>query len=230
MLLPAEVPVMTLSNAILFPQAMLPLYIFEPRYRKMLSDVLEGERVFCIAMQKPGTSRETPSHIAGLGLVRAAVTNSDGTSHVILQGLSRVELGRAKKYKPYRVHPVSGLSTTGHDSVAVDALTVKVLDLVAERFQKSGSFPPQIAQAFEKLDELEDPKAPKMNPAESIVKYLTKVQNPDHLADLVSFTMLGKASQRQTILETVNLETRLKFLIHFLMAENSRDNQHWGKK
>ena len=38
MLLPAEVPVMTLNQAILFPQAMLPLYIFEPRYRKMLKD------------------------------------------------------------------------------------------------------------------------------------------------------------------------------------------------
>lgn len=225
MLLPAEAPVMTLSGAILFPQAMLPLYIFEPRYRKMLADALAGDRVFCIAMQRPGASRETPSQIAGLGLIRAAVTAKDGTSHVILQGLSRVELGKAKKYKPYRVHPIEPLSTTGHDSVAVDALTVKVLDLVAQRFQKTGDFPPQVTQAFEKLDELEEPGSPKNSPAESIVKYLTKVQDPDQLADLVSFTMLGKASQRQTILETTNLERRLKFLVHFLMAENGHDRE-----
>lgn len=217
---------MTLNGAILFPQAMLPLYIFEPRYRKMLSASLETHRLFCVAMQKPGSSRETPSSVAGLGLIRAAVTAKDGTSHVILQGLARVELGKAIKYRPYRIHPFTLLNTTGHDSVAVDALTVKVLDLIAERFNKNSNFTPQIAQAFEKLDELEAPGATKQTPAESIVKYLSKVQNPDHLADLVSFTMLGKAAQRQMILETVNLEARLKFLIHFLMAENSRNQNH----
>ena len=40
MKLPSEVPVMTLPNATLFPQALLPLYIFEPRYRRMLADTL----------------------------------------------------------------------------------------------------------------------------------------------------------------------------------------------
>jgi Lon protease-like protein len=87
MLLPAEVPVMTLNGAILFPQAMLPLYIFEPRYRKMLQDALESHRMVAIAMQKPNTSRESPAQVAGLGLIRAAVKNPDGTSHLILQGL-----------------------------------------------------------------------------------------------------------------------------------------------
>lgn len=213
---------MILNGAILFPRAYLPLYIFEPRYRRMLADSLASHRLFCVAMQKPGTSRETPSQIAGLGLIRAAVTGADGTSHVILEGLTRVELGKASKYRPYRLHPAKRLDTTGSDSGAVDALTVKVLDLVAERFSKNSTFLPQIAQAFEKLDAMEDPESSKNTPAESIVKYLSKVQNPDHLADLVSFTMLGKAHQRQTILETVNLEHRLKCLIHFLIAENGR--------
>jgi len=53
MVLPSEVPVMTLPNAILFPQVMLPLFIFEARYRKMLRDVLDSHRMFAIAMQKP---------------------------------------------------------------------------------------------------------------------------------------------------------------------------------
>ncbi|MBI3192595.1 MAG: LON peptidase substrate-binding domain-containing protein, partial [Pedosphaera parvula] len=58
--IPSEVPVMILPNAILFPQAMLPLHIFEPRYRRMLADALHSHRMFCVAMQKPGCVRETP--------------------------------------------------------------------------------------------------------------------------------------------------------------------------
>src|ERR687884_501924 len=104
--LPSEIPVMVLPNAILFPQAMLPLYIFEPRYRQMLSDVLDSHRMFSIALQKPGRTRETPSPVAGLGLIRASVANRDGTSQLVLQGVARVQLAEPVRYKPYRVQKI----------------------------------------------------------------------------------------------------------------------------
>lgn len=219
MLLPKEAPVMTLNGGILFPQAMLPLYIYEPRYRKMLADCLEGDRMFAIAMRKDGSKRETPEHVAGLGFVRAAVTLKDGTSRLILQGLSRVKLGKVVHYKPYRVQKLVPLETTGGDSVAVDALTAKVLDLVAERFQQ-GITPPQFVEAFKKASEKYYPDEPPVGAsAEDMVRYLSKVESPDQLADFVSCTLLTTPVQRQTILETANLEARLKYLIHFLIAE-----------
>lgn len=219
MLLPAEVPVMTLDR-VLFPQEMAPLYIFEPRYRKMLADSLDSHRMFALALQKPNARRESPSQVATLGLIRAAVGNRDGTSHLILQGLCRVKLGKVVKYKPYRVHGAKQMATTGNDSVTVDALTAKLLDLVAERFEQAGAYPPQIVEALKKIEAAENEgKASSVTPAQNIVKYLSKVENPDHLADLVSCTMLPTSIHRQTILETPNLETRLKFLIHFLIAE-----------
>src|ERR1043165_3333817 len=100
MKIPPEVPVMTLPNATLFPQALLPLYIFEPRYRQMLADALHSNRMFSVAMQRPGNSRETPAPIAGLGLVRVSVGHKDGTSHLILQGLARGELKETVRVKP----------------------------------------------------------------------------------------------------------------------------------
>src|SRR5208283_610656 len=103
MKIPREAPVMTLPNATLFPQAFLPLYIFEPRYRRMLADALQSHRMFSLAMQRPGCMRETPLPVAGLGLIRASVSHRDGTSHLILQGLARVELEQAIRYKPYRI-------------------------------------------------------------------------------------------------------------------------------
>jgi len=91
---------MTLPSATLFPQALLPLYIFEPRYRRMLADALKSNRMFSVAMQHPGHSRETPCAVAGLGLIRVAVDHDDGTSHLILQGLARIELGETGQQKP----------------------------------------------------------------------------------------------------------------------------------
>src|SRR6478672_2250279 len=107
MKIPPEVPVMILPSATLFPQALLPLYIFEPRYRQMLADALHSHRMFCVAMQRPTTTRESAAPIAGLGLIRVSVGHKDGTSHLILQGIARVQLKDAVRYKPYRVQRIN---------------------------------------------------------------------------------------------------------------------------
>src|SRR6187397_1688519 len=107
--LPKSVGVMILPSVNLFPHAILPLFIFEPRYRRMLQDALESHRMFCVAMQRPGADSEAPSRVAGIGLIRASVENPDGTSNMILQGLARVSMGRALRRRPYRVHSVQAL-------------------------------------------------------------------------------------------------------------------------
>ena len=47
--LPDEVAVMTLPGVAFFPQALLPLHIFEPRYQHMLRDALDSHRLFAVA-------------------------------------------------------------------------------------------------------------------------------------------------------------------------------------
>ena len=133
--LPAELPVMVLPDCHLFPGCLLPLYIFEARYRKMLADTLKTERMFSVALQKPGRSRETPCLVAGLGLIRVSVDHEDGTSHLILQGITRVELRETVQYKPYRIHNIRPLQPETTDSVVIDALLAKVHELVRNRIE-----------------------------------------------------------------------------------------------
>lgn len=210
--IPSEVPVMTLPNETLLPQALLPLYIFEPRYRRMLVETLHTHRVFVVSMQRRGFSRECPSIVAGLGLVRVCVNNPDGTSHLILQGLSRVELTRTIHYKPFRVSQIRMLQTPARDSVAIDALLAKVRDLVSERIRQS--FPASKADT------------PKMQAARDIIHCLDKMGDPDLVADRVASELLPGPYERQTILETIEIEPRLKHLIHFLMAEISQHRKN----
>jgi len=220
--IPHEAPVMTLPGVILFPEAPLPLHIFEPRYRRMLAAVLNSHRMFVVAMQKPGCARGTPSAIAGLGLVRVCVRHSDGTSHLILQGLSRVELTRTVRQKPYLVSQIRRLRAPVRDSVAIDALMAKVRDLVTEQIQLglSASAP----DAIKLKPQTKQAQAPLT--ISEIMRCLEKLSDPDQVADLVSYALLSRPAQKQIILETVEVEPRLKLLIHFLMAEISqRQNQ-----
>lgn len=216
---PSEIPVMVLPQSILFPQAMLPLYIFESRYRQMLSDVLNSHRMFSVAMQKPGRKRETPSRVAGLGLVRASVGNRDGTSHLVLQGLARVQLAEPVRYKPYRVQKIRPLETTAGDSVVVDALAAKVLELVSARLEQGFELPVHV---LKQLSRSEGGSESPMFSLRQVIQYLVSLENPDQLADLISCTLLPGAKERQVILETANLEERLKHLIRFLLVQIER--------
>jgi uncharacterized protein len=206
---------MTLPNATLFPQALLPLFIFEPRYRQMLADALHTHRMFSVAMQKPGSTRESPSPVAGLGLIRVSVSHRDGTSHLILQGLARVELERAVRYKPYRVQRIRPLPTPPCDNVTVDALVAKVRELLLERVDLGLSFPfPVMSPGGH-----DSGPTPPCFSAKEVMNYLDSIKDPEQAADLVSCAVLPGGAERQSILETVNVEARLRRLIHFLLAE-----------
>lgn len=224
MKLPREVPVMTLPNATLFPQALLPLYIFEPRYRQMLADALHSHRMFTVAMLKPGSTRETPAPVAGLGLIRVSVGHRDGTSHLILQGLARVELEEAVRYKPYRVQRIKALRTPPCDTVKADALMAKMRELLEERISLGLPFPFPVVSPGEKGS-----KASASGfSAKEILSYLDSITNPEHAADLVSCAVLPGAAERQSILETLDVESRLQRLIQFLLAEIRKKRKSHG--
>src|SRR4051812_6775067 len=111
--LPDEVPVMPLPGALLFPHALLPLHIFEPRYRQMLEHALREHRMFSVALLKPQRNQwnsiDDFFHVAGVGLIRACVGRGDGTSDLILQGLARVRFTGFQQSTPFpvaRIEPV----------------------------------------------------------------------------------------------------------------------------
>lgn len=201
---------MTLPNATLFPRALLPIYIFEPRYRRMLEESLHSHRMLVIAMRKAGSSREVPCTVAGLGMIRVCVQNADGTSHLILEGVSRVELIETVRHRPFRVSRVRAIQTPARDSVAIDALMAKVRDLVSERIRQELPTMKNVSKTVS---------------IKEVIASLERLNDPDRVADLVTWSLLRGAAERQTILETIEIEERLRHLIHFLMAEISQQRK-----
>src|SRR5205085_1470374 len=134
--LPKEVPVMPLPGALLFPHALLPLHIFEPRYREMLEHALREQRMFSVALLKPQRtdwkSHADFFHVAGLGLIRACVGRGDGTSNLILQGLQRVRFTGFAQEIPFPIAEVEALESESAESVEADALGAKVVELYSK--------------------------------------------------------------------------------------------------
>jgi len=217
---PDRAGVMILGGACLFPQALLPLFIFEPRYRRMLSETLAGHRMFVVAMARPGVGQERPLPVAGLGLVRASVENSDGTSNLVLQGITRVRLGKVTRYKPYREMLIEPLPATIDDSLMVEALQSRMLDLVETRLQQGA--PLSLALLAQVAGGVTGPLAGDEIRVKDCMDSLRKVGDTGLLTDLVALMLLPNPLARQVILQTVDLAERLKNLVRFLLAEVTR--------
>jgi ATP-dependent Lon protease len=165
-------------------------------------------------MQKPGNAREIPSPVAGLGVIRVSVRHKDDTSHLILQGIARVELDQTVRYKPYRIQRIRPLETPPCDGIAVDALLAKVRELLQERIALGLPFPfPVVSSKAEN-----NQPSPSFSPKE-ILGYLDSLTDPEQTADLVSCAVLPGGIERQAILETIDVESRLRRLIQFLLVE-----------
>ena len=211
---PDSIPVMMLPNATLFPHTMLPLFIFEPRYQKMLDYSLASHRLFAVALRQEHSSQERPHSVAGLGMIRAAVKHEDGTSHIILEGLKRVQLKQATSYRPYRTHRYQLCKTQRSNEIRIHALREKLVDLIQLREQRSCSNPPSAETQGSDASAKEESKS------HHLLNNLTEVQDIELLGDLVASTLISHIHARQTILSELSLEKRLNQLVTFLMAES----------
>lgn len=198
-ILPEQAPVMPLPGALLFPHVLLPLHIFETRYREMLERVLSGHRMFCIALVKPQRAQWESTddffHVAGIGLIRACVGREDGTSDLILQGLRRVRFSTFEQSAPFPIARIEPLKSKTRPSPETDALGTKVIELYSKLRRNGRQLP-------EKVDQ-----------------YLSRLGDTEMLADLIAATFINDPLRRQQVLEELDVNQRLRLVIQYLLEE-----------
>ncbi len=100
-------PLFPLPNIVFFPQTRLPLHVFEPRYRQMVTDVLESDQRFGIVLLRAGWEAEyfgAPAvHGFGtLGTIEQAVPLEDGRFNIVVRGDIRFRILDEVSRVPYR--------------------------------------------------------------------------------------------------------------------------------
>ena len=103
-----RLPMFPLPNVVLFPHALLPLHIFEERYRALARDVLSGSRFLAISLIAPGAPEgvESPpvEPVAGVGEVMMAHELADGRFNLVVRGRARIQINEELvSDRPYRL-------------------------------------------------------------------------------------------------------------------------------
>lgn len=128
-MLPPTIPIFPLPNAVLFPNVFLPLHVFESRYRDMVADALEGDRIIGMVLLRPGweadyDGRPAVYPIGCAGLITHAERLPDGRYNIVLQGLEKFRvLGEddSRSYRIARVDSISEEMTAGERDEMRDA-------------------------------------------------------------------------------------------------------------
>ena len=201
-----EIPIFPLPNVVLFPHTLLPLHIFEARYRQMLADCLAGERRLAMALLKPGWEadyygRPPVCSVAGAGEIVASEGLPDGRSNILLKGLGRIMIeGEIPSPKPYRIARASWLDEVypsggeGELASQTDHLRRLCGDLL-------GALP---------------------EPVPAFLEILTQRDAPGVFVDRVSSLVVPEPEGRQRLLELSDVERRLATLIGYVEALHLR--------
>ena len=199
--IPKHLPVMTLRGVVLFPKAMMPLRIFEERYREMLDEVLDTTRIFGIVCERENVAEdevhlEHPFGVATAGLIRVSKKHNDGTSFVLLQGIKRVKVRGIAQEMPYRIIETEEMESI-HD-------------------ESSHHIRKEIEQA------LEQNKLLGGEVTDEMLEFLNPLDDDDAFVDLAAFTLCKHTLRKQAMLEVQHLSKRASMLLTDLHRENDR--------
>jgi Lon protease-like protein len=188
-----------LPNVVFFPHVLLPLHIFEQRYRDMTRDALATDRLITMALPKPGWEQSYDGRpdlfpMACLGRVIRDQRLEDGRYHLVLRGVTRVrileELPADSLYRVARVEVVQdeAILNLQHATKLTEELRQSVLDWAA----RHDSPPDPLRALFENQLSL------------------------GVLSDILGFAVSFSADTKQRLLEEIDVLERTRLLIDAL--------------
>jgi hypothetical protein len=107
-MLSPTLPIFPLPNVVLFPNVFLPLHIFEPRYRAMVADALDDDRMIGMVLLRPGWESDYEGRppvfpIGCAGLITHHERLPDGRYNIVLRGLQKFRIRGEDTSRSYRI-------------------------------------------------------------------------------------------------------------------------------
>ncbi|MBU8900270.1 LON peptidase substrate-binding domain-containing protein [Corallococcus sp. M34] len=187
----ASLKVFPLPSAVLFPHTVIPLHIFEPRYRALVKEALATDRVMAMAQLVPGwegnyEGRPSLQPMLCAGVILWDEQVEEGRYNILLQGVSRVrcleELTTEHLYREVRGEVLPELPYSGPEE---EQLRQAVFEL-------AGRVPPSFA--------------------ENLLPVAARASG-GMLADVVASAVIPEAERRQELLEELDVRRRLEMVL-----------------
>jgi ATP-dependent Lon protease len=197
--LPDIVPILGLSDIVIFPGAIVPLLVETGPSLKLIDDVVAGDRLFGAVLQRKAEVAEPAAedlHDVGcVARLSKMVKFPDGTVRVLVEGLWRIRIKQFEPAPPYLRANYELLRDETEDSVELQAL----LRNAHKQFE-------EIAKLSTAL-------------SEQVKIAALNTENPGHFADLIAANLNLSLEDRQKLLETVSVRERLEKLLPMLNRE-----------
>jgi ATP-dependent Lon protease len=199
--LPEDLPILPISEAVLYPKMILPLIVSQERLIKLIDAALLANKMIGIVAIKTKKDEEVkPEDLFEVGCaayILKMIKMPDNSLRLLIQGTSRIRLSEFTQRAPYLRARVSPLADQGEKTTDTQALMVGVRGI------------------FQKVVEL----APNL-PAELGIMAMN-IEDPGALADLVASTLNLPLADKQMLLETMDVKDRLERVNFFLTKELS---------
>jgi Lon protease-like protein len=200
--LPA-LPIFPLPGAVLLPHALVPLHIFEPRYRKMTQDCDAGLKILALAnIPDDRAAAERPPRVLpaiGVGVLARVDRLPDGRFNIVLRGLQRAlieqELPTAQPYRLVRARATFPSRPAPAAAQLASDLRRLVLALSAALLNEE---------------------------SQALAQLAARAADPGDLADIVAGALIANPRDRQAVLEAVELESRLELAAQAAAAALAR--------
>ena len=196
-----RLPIFPLPGAVLLPYALIPLHVFEPRYRKMVRDCQSGAGVMALA-NIPGEAlregREPPRvlPVIGAGILARVDPLPDGRSNIVLRGVRRARIvEELSTPEPYRLVRAEALAEPPADAAFLERSAEQLRQLVLAVCARH----PGAA-------------------ATALAQMAGSTATPGDLADAVGAMILESPEERQHLLEMAPAADRLRRVTQHLAA------------
>jgi Lon protease-like protein len=188
----SSLPIFPLPNCVLLPGGLLPLHVFEPRYRELTRDCLAGHHLMGIARLRPGYEasyygRPPVFERCGVGQIICSEELPDGRFALLLRGVARVEIARElpaeRTYRRVEARRLDDASVDSADAREHHHKLIALCDRLAEIIDSGGPQLRDLARGFE---------------------------SPGACADAVAAALIMDADARQELLEACDPMVRLQ--------------------
>ena len=194
-----RLPVLPLKETVVFPESMTPLAVGQERSVKLIDDVVSGERMLALFTVE-NEEADPPGwddlyRVGTVAVVHKMIKVPDGTLRILVQGVQRVRLVEPVQDEPYLVADLEDLPEVVPDSPEVEALTRTVQQQFARIIGMTPYLPEELQLAAANVDD------------------------PTALTHLIASTLRLKTEERQELLETADVEERLRRIATILGRE-----------
>jgi Lon protease-like protein len=188
----SSLPIFPLPNCVLLPGGLLPLHVFEPRYRELTRDCLASHQLMGVARLRPGYEstyygRPPVYERCGVGRIICSEELPDGRFALLLRGVARVEIAREltseRQYRVVEAHELCDAVVDPVDARDHHHKLVTLCDRLAEVIEEGGAQLRELVRTFE---------------------------SPGACADAIAAALIMDADARQELLEACDPMVRLQ--------------------